>query len=32
MALKKVELPSFDGDNPVGWITLAETYFEVQET
>ncbi|KAI5414897.1 hypothetical protein KIW84_040382 [Lathyrus oleraceus] len=30
MAVKKVELPSFDGDDPVGWVTRAETYFEVQ--
>ncbi|WVZ04691.1 hypothetical protein V8G54_018037 [Vigna mungo] len=30
MAAKKVELPSFDGSDPVGWITRAKTYFEVQ--
>lgn len=30
MAVKKVELPMFDGDDPVGWVTRAETYFEVQ--
>ncbi|WVZ25291.1 hypothetical protein V8G54_003835 [Vigna mungo] len=30
MAAKKVELPSLDGSDPVGWITRAETYFEVQ--
>ncbi|WVZ17573.1 hypothetical protein V8G54_010555 [Vigna mungo] len=30
MAAKKVELPSFDGTDPVGWITRAQTYFEVQ--
>lgn len=29
MAVKKVELPSFDGDDPMGWVTRAETYFEV---
>ena len=29
MAVKKVELPSFDGGDPVGWITRAETYFEI---
>lgn len=29
MAVKKVELPPFDGDDPVGWVTRAETYFEV---
>lgn len=27
---KKVELPSFDGEDPVAWITRAETYYEVQ--
>lgn len=32
MAVKKVELPLFDGNDPVGWITRAETYFEVQNT
>lgn len=32
MAVKKVELPSFNGDDPIGWITRAETYFEVQNT
>jgi hypothetical protein len=32
MAVKKVELPAFNGDDPVGWITRAETYFEVQGT
>jgi hypothetical protein len=32
MAVKKVELPPFDGEDPVGWITRAETYFEVQGT
>ncbi|WVZ17815.1 hypothetical protein V8G54_010797 [Vigna mungo] len=30
MAAKKVELPSFDGTDPVEWITKAETYFDVQ--
>ena len=30
MTAKKVELPLFDGTDPVGWITRAETYFEVQ--
>ncbi|WVZ24369.1 hypothetical protein V8G54_002913 [Vigna mungo] len=30
MTTKKVELPSFDGTDPVRWITRAETYFEVQ--
>lgn len=32
MAAKKVELPPFEGDDPVGWITRAETYFEVQQS
>lgn len=32
MAVKKVELPSFDGDDLMGWVTRAETYFEVQGT
>lgn len=26
--VKKVELRSFDGEDPVGWITCAETYLE----
>ncbi|WVZ15889.1 hypothetical protein V8G54_013455 [Vigna mungo] len=30
MAAKKVELSSFDGTDPVGWITRVETYFEMQ--
>lgn len=30
MAIKKVEFPEFDGDDPVGCITRDETYFEVQ--
>ena len=25
-------MPSFCGQDPVGWITRAETYFEVQNT
>ncbi|GAU49725.1 hypothetical protein TSUD_407960 [Trifolium subterraneum] len=29
---KKVELPSFDGDDPAGWISRAEVYFRVQGT
>lgn len=32
MAVKKVELPMFDGDDPMGWITRAEIYFEVQNS
>jgi len=30
IATHKVELPLFDGSDPVGWITRAETYFEIQ--
>ncbi|XP_058782209.1 uncharacterized protein LOC131656527 [Vicia villosa] len=30
LSVKKVELPVFTGDDPVAWITRAETYFEVQ--
>ena len=30
MTVKKVELSLFDGTDPVGWITHAKTYFEVQ--
>ncbi|XP_050915219.1 uncharacterized protein LOC127130207 [Lathyrus oleraceus] len=30
LSSKKVELPAFTGDDPVAWITRAETYFEVQ--
>lgn len=29
MAAKKVKVPPFDGEDPAGWITHAETYFEV---
>lgn len=29
MTVKKVDLPPFDRDDPVGWVTRAETYFEV---
>lgn len=29
MSAKKVELPSFDREDPIAWITRAETYFEV---
>jgi len=28
LAGKKVKLPLFDGDDPVGWITRAEIYFD----
>ena len=27
---KKVELPTFNGDDPYGWIARAEFYFSVQ--
>ncbi|WVZ05230.1 hypothetical protein V8G54_018576, partial [Vigna mungo] len=27
----KVELPSFEGRNPIGWISRAEIFFEIQE-
>ncbi|XP_050914793.1 uncharacterized protein LOC127129699 [Lathyrus oleraceus] len=30
LSAKNVELTAFTGDNPVAWITRAETYFEVQ--
>lgn len=29
---KKVELLAFGGNDPIAWITRAETYFEVQRT
>lgn len=32
LSAKKVELSSFDGYDPVAWVTRAETYFEVQRT
>ncbi|MCH80537.1 Ty3/gypsy retrotransposon protein [Trifolium medium] len=31
-SVKKVELPSFDGEDPAGWISRAEVYFRVQGT
>jgi hypothetical protein len=31
-AVKKVELPMFDGGDPAGWISRAEIYFRVQGT
>ncbi|CAI8591751.1 unnamed protein product [Vicia faba] len=31
-SIKKVELPSFNGEDPAGWISRAEVYFRVQET
>ncbi|XP_058734110.1 uncharacterized protein LOC131605817 [Vicia villosa] len=31
-SVKKVELPAFDGEDPVGWISRAEVYFRVQDT
>lgn len=32
LSVKKVELPGFTGTDPVGWISRAETYFEVHNT
>lgn len=32
MSLRTVELPMFDGNVPVGWITRSDTYFEVENT
>ncbi|KAJ1392945.1 Chromo-like domain superfamily [Sesbania bispinosa] len=32
LAARKVELPMFEGVDPVGWLSRAETYFMVQET
>lgn len=32
LSVKKVELPMFNGDDPVGWIARAEVYFNVQNT
>jgi hypothetical protein len=29
-SVRKVELPSFDGEDPAGWISRAEVYFRVQ--
>lgn len=29
--MKRVELPSFEGRDPIGWISRAEKFFEVQE-
>ena len=31
LAAKKVELPTFNGEDPYGWISRAEFYFTVQE-
>lgn len=31
-SMKKVEFPMFFRDDPTGWITRAEIYFDVQET
>ncbi|KAI5438563.1 hypothetical protein KIW84_024339 [Lathyrus oleraceus] len=30
--MRKVELPSFNGEDPAGWISRAEVYFRVQDT
>ncbi|XP_073035559.1 uncharacterized protein [Primulina eburnea] len=32
MALKKIELPVFEGEDPMGWLGRMEQYFEVHET
>ncbi|KAG6509177.1 hypothetical protein ZIOFF_034568 [Zingiber officinale] len=32
MSIKQVELPMFDGWDPMAWITRAEIYFEVHNT
>ncbi|XP_075511724.1 uncharacterized protein LOC142547355 [Primulina tabacum] len=32
MALKKIELPVFEGEDPLGWLGKIEQYFEVHET
>lgn len=29
--VKKVELPTFEGNNPLGWISRAEKFFQVQK-
>lgn len=31
-ALKKVELPTFDGNDPIGWLARTEKFFEIQNT
>ncbi|KZT75459.1 hypothetical protein F511_47516 [Dorcoceras hygrometricum] len=31
-ALKRVEIPGFDGTDPRGWLGKAEQYFELHET
>lgn len=31
-SVKKVELPTFSGGDPAGWISRAEIYFRVQDT
>lgn len=32
IALKKIELPGFEGEDPLGWLGKMEQYFEVHET
>lgn len=32
LAAKKVELPNFNGSDPLGWVRCAEQYFQVQCT
>lgn len=31
LAVKRVKLPNFDGNDPTRWIARAETYIEVQQ-
>ncbi|XP_052727212.1 uncharacterized protein LOC128194836 [Vigna angularis] len=31
-SVKRIELPTFNGNDPAGWISKAEIYFKVQET
>lgn len=31
-AVQKVELPKFDGQDTIGWLTMAEKCFEVQKS
>lgn len=31
-SMKKIELPTFTGEDPAGWISRAEIYFQVQNT
>lgn len=31
-ALRRIDLPGFDGSDPMGWIARAEQYFEINAT